>query len=192
MATKNTTGAKRTAKTTKPVDESSAIIADATVDDTKDELKVIAEEPRVFEPTDYVTIRNGFNGTLVYISKRTGEEYIWPEFGSEQDIEIQELKNAKNTAKGFFENNWFLIDDVDVIRFLGVERYYQNALDFDSFDEIFTMSPSQIAERISKLSDGQRESVRYRARQLIQDGVIDSRKVVSALEASLGVKLIEH
>lgn len=45
---------------------------------------------------------------------------------------------------------------------------------------------------MAKLSNGQKKSVAYRAKQLIADGVIDSNRKISALEKSLGVELIER
>lgn len=142
--------------------------------------------------SDYVTVRNGFNGKLVYKSRKTGEKFVWSEFGAEQDMELAELKNAKNASKVFFENNWFLFDDPQIITFLGVERMYQNALRFDNFDDLFKLSPDEIRKRIALLSDGQKYSVGYRARQLIQSEEIDSIKVINALEESLGTELVEH
>lgn len=155
----------------------------------------IKQEFHVKEPLDphsFITIRNGFNGRLVYVSKRTGERLVWDEFGSEQDMELQELKNAKNSARAFFENNWFMIDDPEVIAYLGVERYYKNALRFDSFDELFAKSPEEIKERVALLSAGQKASVAYRARQLIAAKEIDSIRVIEALEESLSAELISH
>ena len=57
------------------------------------------------DTTQYVTVRNGFQGRLIYKSPRTGEKYVWEEFGAEQDMELRELKNARNSAKKFFMNN---------------------------------------------------------------------------------------
>ena len=142
--------------------------------------------------SDYVTVRNGFNGKLVYKSRKTGEKFVWSEFGAEQDMELAELKNAKNASKVFFENNWFLFDDPAVISFLGVDRLYKNALNFDEFDDLFKMKPAEIKSRISLLSEGQKYSVRYRARQMIADGAIDSIKIINALEEALGTELIER
>ena len=63
------------------------------------------------DPNMYVTVKNGFNGTLVYKSKKTGERFIWNAFGDEQEMELSELKSARNSSKAFFVNNWFLFDD---------------------------------------------------------------------------------
>lgn len=147
---------------------------------------------RNLDPNMIVTVRNGFHGKLVYISKRTGERFVWDSFGDEQDMDLQELKNAKNSAKAFFENNWFLIDDPEIIEYLGVTQYYKYALNFDSFNDLFEMSPEDIKLTISRLSKGQKKSVAYRAKQLIADQVIDSIKTITALEESLSIELIDR
>lgn len=140
----------------------------------------------------YVTVRNGFQGMLIYISKRTGEVFEWDEFGAEQEMELGELKNAKNSNKNFFINNWFMFDDPWIIDFLGVGQFYKNTLPIDDFDSIFEMSAAEAEKVLKKMPEGQKRSVAYRARQLIADGVIDSMKLVSVLEKELGVDLVEH
>lgn len=144
------------------------------------------------DPSMYVTVKNGFNGTLVYKSKKTGERFIWEEFGDEQEIELAELKAAKNSYKSFFVNNWFLFDDPEIIEWLGMNQYYKHALNSESFDKLFEKSPAEIEKTIKELSDGQKKSVAFRAKQLITEGAIDSIKVIGALEKSLAVELIEH
>lgn len=142
--------------------------------------------------TDIVTVRNGYQGKLVYISKKTGEKFVWGEFGDEQDMDLGELKSAKSASKKYFENNWFILDDPAVIEFLGLTQYYQHTLGIDGFDDIFTKSAAEVKKIVSELSNGQRRSVAYRARQLISEGKIDSRSVIAALEEALNTELIEQ
>lgn len=138
-----------------------------------------------------VTVRNGFQGVLIYKDKRTGMDYRWDEFGDEQDMELGDLRNARGSAKKFFENNWFLFDEDWIPEYLGMSRYYKHALNSEDFDEIFEKSPEELEKTITELGEGQRKSVAYRARQLIASGDIDSRKTVSTLERCLGVELVE-
>lgn len=144
------------------------------------------------DPSMYVTVKNGFNGTLVYKSKKTGERFIWEEFGDEQEIELAELKAAKNSYKPFFVNNWFLFDDPEIVEWLGMNQYYRHALNSNSFDKLFEKNPDEIEKTVKNLSNGQKKSVAFRAKQLISDGTIDSIKVITALEKSLSVELIER
>lgn len=148
-------------------------------------------KPKKLDPEMYVTVRNGFPGLLVYKSSKTGEKFVFERFGDEHDIELQELKKAKNDSKGFFENNWFLIDDPEVIEYLGLTQYYKHAFTFEEFEALTVMTVDEVKEKMRHISEGQKAAVARYARQLIEDGRIDSLKVISALEDGLGVQLTD-
>jgi len=141
----------------------------------------------------YINVRSGFHGRLVYKSAKTGEKTVWGEFGEGQPMELYELKGAKSTCKGMFVNNYFMFDDEYdwVIDYLGVRGFYAHSIKLDEFDGIFKMTPAKIKSTVSALPEGQKKSIAYRAHQLIADGEIDSLKVISALEDVLGTELIE-
>ena len=188
-------------KTETQVVEQNAVTESVTAETPKrrTRAKKVAEKtepkriiPKHIDPDQYVTVRNGFQGKLVYISKHTGERFVWDQFGAEQEMELRELKNAKNSYKKFFENNWFMFDEDWIVDYLGVQRFYRNAVRIEDFDEIFQKDAKTISEIISDMSDGQKKSVAYRARVLIADGAIDSNKAITALEESLGVELVER
>lgn len=149
--------------------------------------------PKEIDLHQYITVKNGFHGTLVYKSSRTGEIFMWDEFGAEQEMELQELRNAKSTSKSFFINNWFMFGDEFkwVIDYLGLGQYYRNAVDVEHFDEIVNQTPAVIKKTVKEMSDGQKQSLAYRAHEMIVNGEIDSRKVIAALEEALGIDLIE-
>lgn len=185
---KTDTEAVKNTETTEAVSEKET----ASTPEAKPVKSAVTYKVKELDPHDYVTVVNGFTGSLVYRSSRTGELFEWGAFGDEQEIELQELKAAKNSQKAFFENNWFLIGDPDVINYLGVERFYKDALTLENFDDVFGMEPAEAKKKINKLSAGQKKSVASRARQLIREGQIDSIKLINSLEECLGVELIEH
>ena len=179
-----TTAPKKTAKRTsskakKPVAPKEEPVAQ----------KIVAKD---VDLNQYVTVRNGFHGRLIYKSSRTGEKFVWDGFGSEQEMELRELKNARNSAKGFFINNWFMFDEPWIIDFLGVRNYYKHSYKIEDFDNIFKLSADELKKTLDEMSKGQKKSVAYRANELIAEGGIDSLKVITTLEESLGVELIEH
>ena len=178
------------AKATKTAETASPAEAAKTAEVIYENAHIV---PKEIDPHQYITVKNGFHGELVYRSARTGELFTWNSFGSEQEMELQELRNAKNTAKDFFINNWFMFgqDDSWVIDYLGLERYYRYAVGVDGFDEIFRKTPAEIKKIVKELSAGQKKSMAYRAADMISSGEIDSRKVIAALEDALGVELIE-
>ena len=157
-------------------------------------IEAVKPVVKEIDPTQYITVLNGYQGKLTYKSKKTGELFKWNEFGSEQEMELRELRNAKNTYKKYFEKNWFMFSDefAWVIDYLGVGQYYKNAISIDEFDTIFQKTPDELKKIIEGLSDGQKKAVAFRAKTLIADEVIDSNKVIRTLEEILGVELIER
>lgn len=160
-------------------------------------VKEVSSEPTKITPKEvdssqYVIVRNGFQGTLIYKSRKTGELYVWQNFGDEQEMELRELRNAKNSFKKFFINNWFMFDEDWIVDWLGVRQYYKHAISIDGFDDLFTLSPDELRNTLAELSDGQKRSVAYRAMELISENKIDSLSVISTLEDALGIELIER
>lgn len=183
---------EKSTSTTKKPTARKPVAPRKTADPKETEAKAIVVKKRTFRPDEYVTVRNGFDGKLVYKSSKTGEKFVFDRFGDEHDMEIQELKKARNDAKKFFANNWFLIDDPDVIEYLGVGEYYKHAFAYDEFEQLAEMSAEEITERMEKVSEGQKVTIAHQARKMIADGKIDSMKAITALEKGLGVQLIEH
>lgn len=149
--------------------------------------------PKDIDLNQYIPVRNGFPGILVYKSARTGERFEWERFGDTQDIELRELRNAKSNQKAFFINNWFMFDaEFDwVIDYLGMRQYYKNTVSIDNFDDVFKKSPAQAKKIISEMSEGQKRSLAYRAHEMIAAGELDSLKLIATLEEGLGVDLVE-
>ena len=153
-----------------------------------------ADIPENVDPNQIIMVRNGFNGRLIYVSTKTGEKYVWDALGDEAEMDIKELRSAKGSQKRFFEDNWFMFDDEYswVIPYLGVTKYYENALSVDDLQDFTSKTPSEIKKICTSLGEGQRKTVTYLVRQLFEEGKIDSMKTVSALEEGLGISLIER
>lgn len=186
---------KNTASTTKnnskpKIESKESTITKEVKIENESTTKVVTSE---IDPSQYITVLNGYQGCLTYKSSKTGEKFKWAEFGDEQEIELRELRNAKNTHKKYFEKNWFMFDDefTWVIDYLGVNQYYKNTIKVADFDNIFKNKPDDLKKIINNLSDGQKKAVAFRAKALIDNGEIDSNMVIRTLEQTLGIELIE-
>lgn len=192
VARKPATGRKKTtaAKKTVDVPSISSDVPVSAVADLPIAMTNGMQNKADLRPEDYVTVRNGFNGKLVYRSRNTNEVFIWDGLGAEQDMELRELKHARNTARGYFINNWFMFEDPAVPEWLGVSMYYKNALELEDIDSLFEMTPTEIEKTIRALPAGQKETIANRAKELLRTGdKIDSIRVIHALERSLGITL---
>ena len=138
----------------------------------------------------YVTVRNGFHGVLIYKDKHTGEEFNWSEFGDEVDMTLSVLQSARSSQRRFFEENWWLIDNPEVIEYLNVGKYYKDALTYDEFEALFDMDIDEIKAKVQNLSQGQRRGVIYVTKQKIENGELSDLNVIKMLEDTLHIELI--
>ena len=139
-----------------------------------------------------VECKNGTHGNLFYASTRNpGYTVEWTEFGEVQEMDYAELLVMRGSQPRFFRDNWILIEDANVLRKLGVERYYKNALTTENFDEVFKWTPDEIREKVPKMSEGMRDSIRIRAKEMLKADQLDSRAMIKALNDVLDCDLEE-
>lgn len=140
-----------------------------------------------------IECKNGVHGPLIYISSRTAGYMVeWEEFGEVQEIEYGELVAMRGSQPRFFRDNWILIEDADVLKQLGVSQHYRNSLTTENFDEVFHWSASKIRSDVPKMSEGMRDSIRMRAKELMKQDGLDSRAVIKALNDVLHCDLEEE
>ena len=162
--------------------------------DTATETAKVADkkQAREIKNDTPVVCKNGTRGNLIYKSTRNlGYEVEWSEFGEEQQIEFGELLVMRGSQRRFFEDNWIIIEDQNVLKRLGVERFYKDVPEIEKFDELFKEDPDMLKEKISGMSAGMKDSVRIRAKELIMDGKIDSMAVIKAVGDAVGCDLTE-
>ena len=136
-------------------------------------------------------VKNGTSGELVYIAPRTGVTYIFDSFGDEQEIPFGELKATRmGNYATFFKRQWFLIDDQEVIKQLGIEKYYKDQLSYNELNEIFNLSKEDIVERVKNISEYQRDTLGYLTVKKIKNNEINDLNVIRSLEDVLHTKLI--
>lgn len=145
----------------------------------------------VLDLNDDILIKNGFAGTLVVKLPKSNYDIIFNSFGDEDYVPLGELKALRNRYPAMFEKNWIVIDDADVIEFLNVGKYYKGYLGVEEIDELFEMATDKMLAKIKTLNENVKQTVARRAISLIEDGVIDSRKTIEALEQELNYQLTE-
>lgn len=188
MATKTT---KREVKQT-PVDT-----VEKTVETPVKEKPVKKQSVRRIPLDIEVPCMSNVKSPLVYISTRmNGLGADWDEFGSIQYLDIRELMQMRNTQKRFFDDNWIVIKDTDdgeytaedIYKFLRVDDKYGDYYDADNIDNFFGLTPTQMKEKVEKLSSGMKELLTIVALDKFETGEIDSIKTKEAIKEALGIK----
>lgn len=132
-------------------------------------------------------------GPLVYTSRRMQGMIIeWDEFGSEQYIELAELQSMRNSSPAFFENNWILIDDEEVLHFLHADKYYGSVKSIDDLYGILKKHPNNIAQLVKTLPDHLKKTLSIVAYREYTAGRIDSIGVIKAVERATDLSILSN
>lgn len=138
---------------------------------------------------ELICVRNNTHRKLVYSSKiYAGNEFEWENFHDDNYLELRDLVAMRNSYPTYFKECWVVVDD-DILEYLNVKRFYESAIDMENFDSIFNKSPLELKTLLEKLPSSMKTSVSQRAKQLVDDGTIDSMKIIKVLNDALNVDL---
>jgi hypothetical protein len=127
-----------------------------------------------------IPIMNVTNGQLIYISKKTGVEISFSDFGDIEYIDYQELLTMRSSQRRFIDEPFILILDDEVVNHLGLTKQYENMkfIKDGSIDHIFRLNQEEFEEILEKAPKGIKHSIITRARVLYETGELyDIRKI---------------
>lgn len=170
-------------------------IGDTTSEKTMEEpsaSKMKSKERIQLDLNMRVKITSGYHGKLVIKFPKDSYSIVLEKFGDFDYVELGNLNALRNSSPRFFSENWILIDDIDVIKFIHTEQFYKKALSFDELETFFDLDIEEMMEKIADLSEAQKKLVAYMAMDKMDNGTLDSMKIVKGLEEALGCQLSEE
>ena len=199
--TTSTTKRKTTRKTTAKTAKTTKAEEVEKVEKPKHKKRVRIEKDETFY------VKSNVVGGLYFCSKDKSFEQEWYSSDDEVELTFEELQKIRRQSKIFFSENWLVVEDQDyssdpddhepytakdVYTALNVNQYYDDCItSIEEMDELFTKSPKEIAMEVSKMSQALKETLASRAIEQIEEGNIDSNRVISALSSSLNIDLEE-
>lgn len=130
------------------------------------------------------------HGNLTYISKKTGMEVTWSEFGDEEWIEFSELQTMKSSQPRFLKEPWLFIDDPDVAEFLGLKQVYDNIISVEEIENFFKLTPKKAKEILKKAPRGIKDTIADKSRKGIEDGSLNNIQIIRVIQEELQIDLI--
>lgn len=130
-------------------------------------------------------------GELFYKSTKTQQETYWKHYGDLQYLSFDEILNLRASQPRFIDDAWIVIDDEEVIEFLGLGDKYDQFFHIEDMDAyILNSTVDELKKEISVLPAGIKTSIGVAAKRLVEEDVLDSRGKILALEDKLGICLI--
>jgi hypothetical protein len=140
-----------------------------------------------------ICVKNIAKGKLIYQSKRQmGYILEWEKTGDENYMELVELVNLKNTDKRIVEEPWIKIkesDEVEILKYLGIYKYYEKILDIDTVESVLKLSPDKFEAKFKTLPDSFKEAIAEQAAKMIKSGELDSLRIKNIIEKDMNIDL---
>lgn len=159
---------------------------------TKTEIEVVEKPKKVIKKqrnlNEMIDVKCIVQGGLNFVTSN-GLEVIWDGYGDTYPLEYKELIYMLNKYKRFFEEPWVIMEQ-DVIEDLHASHFYKHIIDYDEIDSIFSKTPAQVKDILSKVPEGTKRLIADRASNALRKGTLDSLKVVELLQKELNIELI--
>lgn len=184
-----------------PIDEVIVTEEKAVINETT-QAPVAKKRDYKFPDHVMVAVQSNTYGELIYVNQRTGARVSWKEIGDVQPVPMGELRDMRNTQRGFFSNNRIFIVGIededyqdaapeDVYKALMVSQYYKDVIDPNNFNSIFALDANELRIRLNRMSDGAKTNLVVAANEAIRRGRLDSLKKIRVIEECLGCELVE-
>ncbi|WP_425203608.1 hypothetical protein [Priestia megaterium] len=157
--------------------------------ETPEVKQTVRKQKKKLNRDDLILIMNSTAGRLVHTSRKTGQEWLFTEYGQTDEMELGELVTLNNSSPAMLREPWLLILDEDAVEYLGLKKLYENILTEEEMEEFFNASVEQMEALLEKLPKGMKELVAGLAKKKVENGTLDSISKIKLIEEKLKVTL---
>lgn len=190
------TSRKRTAKpvTEEPVTEVSVEVKEeaAPVVEKKPAPRKAAKpikQERQYNQNDLILCRSVTAGWLG-CSGKSGQYYIFENFGDECEIEYQDLFALKSRKSQYLYAPLFVIEDEELLenpRWQDLEKFYEEQVyTMDDVEEILNLPASNFESALRQMPKGLAKSLQVRVAEKIEEGTFDSLRKIKIVDEVFG------
>jgi hypothetical protein len=134
-----------------------------------------------------VPVKNVTDGKLSYISKRTGAELHWEQYGDVEFMEVAEIVTMRSSQPRFVREPFIMIEDEEVVEYLGLTKLYEEIP--ENVEELLELSVEEMKAKLEKLPLGLAVTLISVATTKAHNGELDSSAKIQAIESKYNVTL---
>lgn len=138
---------------------------------------------------EQIPVMNCTNGQVVFISKKTGAEYLWTNYGDVEYLEMQELISMRSGSRDFLHFPYLIVLDDNAVEYLGLTKMYKNLIDLENIENIFNLNLEEFKEIVEKAPKGLVHTIVSKAKLMHEQGTLDSVAKVKFLNQKFGTDI---
>lgn len=145
-------------------------------------------EPRQFNQNDLILCRSVTAGWLG-VSGKSGQYYVFENFGDECEIEYQDLFALKSRRSNYIYAPLFVIEDEELLenpRWKDVAQFYDEKVFSEDIDEVLNLPVSSFKKALEALPKGLAKALQVKVAEKIEDGSFDSLSKIKIIDEVYG------
>lgn len=159
-------------------------------EEVKEKTKPAKPARRVdIDKYELIPVMNITSGKLVYVSNKTGIKYIWSQYGDIEYLEYQELQTMRVAHKSFLNEPFVIILNDDVVNNLGLTKMYENLIDLDDIESIFSLDNKKFIEVIENSPRGIVHTIVTKAKELYKKNKLESITKINYINEKFGTDI---
>lgn len=147
-----------------------------------------ADDTEEYNADTEIEVFSNVVGTLTLSTGGMGQGivYDFEDFGDSKFITLGDLKEICKNMPAFAQQGYFIIKDVEAVKYLKLTRYYQHLADSEDIEHLFEKSADEVIRIYDFASQGQKDQIF----SLVENKLLNKEKVdmniVYALQEKVG------
>ena len=183
---RTTTKAPAAEKVEAPVEEN--VVEETPAKEVSKAAPAPVAEPRQFNQNDLILCRSVTAGWLG-VSGKSGQYYVFENFGDECEIEYQDLFALKSRRSNYIYAPLFVIEDEELLenpRWKDVAQFYDEKVFSEDIDEVLNLPVSSFKKALEALPKGLAKALQVKVAEKIEDGSFDSLSKIKIIDEVYG------
>lgn len=163
-----------------------------TTNETAQQGTVEQKKQKEYAPTDTIRCRSAVQGELLYPAQKSGNLYVWANYGDECYVEYQDLLPLLLTRSRYLYEPFFVILDEELVnsaRFEALKNMYETFLSYEDVTDILNLPFEQFKTALLAMPRGMVNAVQVEISNQLDNKTFDSIQKLQFFNETYGTSL---
>lgn len=191
LASKSAAAKKSTAAKKSAVLKTEASNIEVQTTTPEPEHATLEPVKRTYAANDMIPCKSVRYGLLQHVSKKSGDSYVWEDYGDIVDVAYGDLLALKSGKSKFLYAPWFIVLDDQLAEEWKLKELYTYFEEFEDVEDFLQSGAITLRRQLPNAPQGYKDLIVHKAGEMIRNGSLDSIGTVKAIDDVLNKSLSE-
>ena len=146
---------------------------------------------RTYVAGDMIPCKSVRYGMLQHVSRKSGDSYVWEDYGDVVDVSYGDLLALKSGKSKFLYAPWFIVLDDQLAEEWKLTELYTYFKEFEDVEDFLQSGAITLRRQLPNAPQGYKDLIVHKAGEMIRNGSLDSIGTVKAIDDVLNKSLSE-